>query len=293
MTRLDLEEILRRELHAAAESIEPALDGLTHIRARMSTPRPLAIAWLMVGWTSVGQPVLLRLDEVLVAFGDWLRAAARPVIEPLQPVADRLRPAIQPALSKMGALFAPRTESSGRPSRYAWLRPVVVMAAVVAVAVAGGFALSGLPRQIQQAAQSMLSNPSHTAKNGQGSGLTGNGKPIPPPGVVSPTPKPSASCSPSPKHKATPSPSTTPSPTPSPTPTPTVGSSPSPSPPVSPSPTPSDSASGDDPTSSSPSSGSQSASDTSNLVLASTVSLNSVTKDKPTPNPSCTSSAGS
>jgi hypothetical protein len=289
MTRLDLEEILRRDLHAAAESIEPAADGLSLIRARLSPPRPLAIAWLMVAWTSFGQPALLRLDQVLVAFGDLLRAMARPVLEPLHPVADRLRPAIQPAWSKVRAAFGPRAESGGRPSRYAWLRPALVMAAVVAVAVAGGFALSGLPRQIQQAAQSMLSNPSHTAKHGQGSHVAGTGKPFIAPGVASPTPTPSASCSPSPKHEAKPSPSTSPSPTPTPTPTPTVGSSPSPSPPDSPSPTPSDSAGGNDSTSS----GSQSASDASDLVLTSTVSVNAAAKDKPTPNPSCSSSSGS
>jgi hypothetical protein len=289
MTRLDLEEILRRELHVAADSIEPAADGLTLIRARLSPPRPLAIAWLMVGWTSVGQPALLRVDQALVAFGDLLRAMARPVLGPLHPVTDRLRPAVQPAWSKARAAFGPRTESGSRPSRYAWLRPALVMAAVVVVAVAGGFALSGLPRTIQQAASSMLSNPAHTTKHGQGSNVTGSGKPIPTPGVVSPTPKPSASCSPSPKQKAKPSPSSTPAPTPTPTPTPTVGASPSPTAPDSPSPTPSDSASGDDPTSS----GSQSASDTSDLVLASTVSLNAVSKDKPTPKPSCTASSGS
>jgi hypothetical protein len=288
MTRLDLEEILRRELHAAAESIEPAPGGLGLIRARMSPPRPLAIAWLMVGWTSVGQPALLLLDQVLVAFGDWLRAMARPVLEQLHPLADRLRPAVQPAWSKVRAAFGPRTGSGGRPSRYAWLRPALVMAAVVAVAVAGGFALSGLPRQIQQAASSMLSNPSHATKHGQGPNVTGNGsKPFPAPSVAGPTPKPSPSCSPSRKHKASPSPSTSPSPTPSPSPSPSV--SPSPSPSVSPSPTPSDSAGGDDPTSSS----SQSASDTSDLVLTSTVSLNAVAKDKPTPSPSCTPSSDS
>jgi hypothetical protein len=286
MTRLDLEEILRRELHVAAESIEPAADGLSLIRARLSPPRPLAIAWLMVGWTSVGQPALLRLDQALVAFGDLLRAIARPVLEPLHPLADRLRPAIQPAWGKVQAAFGSRTESGSHPSRYAWLRPALVMAAVVAVAVAGGFALSGLPRTIQQAASSMLSNPAHAAKHGQGPNVTGSGSKLEPtPSVVSPTPKPSASCTPSRKHKATPVPSSSPSPTPSPTPSPSV--SPSPSPSVSPSPSPSDST--DAPTSGS----SQSASDTSDLVLTSTVSLNAVSKDKPTPSPSCSASAGS
>jgi hypothetical protein len=286
MTRLDLEDLLRRELHLAAESIEPAADGLTQIRARLSAPRPLPIAWLMVGWTTFGQPALLRLDQVLVAFGDGLRAAARPLTEPLQPLADRLRPAIQPAMGKARALFGQRTESGSHSARYAWLRPALVMAAVVAIAVAGGFALTGLPRTIQQAANSILSNPSHTGKHGQGPNVTGNGsKPITTPGVVGPSPTPSASCSPSRKHKVAPSPRSTPSPTPSPTPTPTVGSSPTPSAPDSPSPTPSDSTSGDAPTTSSASG--LSASDTSD------VSLNSAATSKPTPDPSCSASSGS
>jgi hypothetical protein len=286
MTRLDLEEILRRELHAAAESIEPAADGLNQIRARLSAPRPLAFAWLMVGWTSVGQPALLRVDQVLVAFADWLRAMLRPVLEPLHPVAEWLRPvtrAMQPALSKVRAVFTPRTESGARPSRYAWLRPALAMAAVVAVAVAGGFALSGLPRQIQQAASSMLSNPPHAAKGGQGgSGVAGSGQPSPTPGISRPSPSPSASCSPTPKPSSTPKP--TPKPTPTPTPTPTPSTSPSPTPSASPSPT--DTGGGDDPTTSA--AGGQSAKDTSYVILASAIRPSSVTKSHPTPSASCT-----
>jgi hypothetical protein len=286
MTRLDLDEILRRELHAAAESFEPAGDGLNLIRERLSAPRPLAVAWLMVGWTSVGQPALLRIDELLVAFGEWLRAMLRPASEVLHPVAERLRPVLQPAWSKARAVFTPRTESGGRPSRYAWLRPALAMAAVVAVAVAGGFALSGLPRQIQQAANSMLSNPSHTTKGGQGSGLTGSGKPIPTGGASSPTPRPTPSCKPSPKPSSNPSPSTSPSPTPTPTPTPSP--TPTPTPSLTPSPTPSDSAGGDDPTSS----GSQSAGDASDVVLTSASHPVSATKTHPKPSPSCSSGSG-
>ena len=106
----------------------PAADGLNRIRGRLSTPRPLAVAWLMVGWTSVGQPALLRMDELLVAFGEWLRAMLRPVSGLLHPVAERLRPVLQPAWSKVRALFTPRTESGGRPSGYAWLRPALAAA---------------------------------------------------------------------------------------------------------------------------------------------------------------------
>jgi hypothetical protein len=291
MTRFDLDEILRRELHTAAESIEPAADGLNRIRERMSAPRPLPVAWLMVRWTSVGQPALLRIDEVLVAFGEWLRAMLRPVLEPLHPAAERLRPMLQPAWSKARALLTPRTESGGRPSPYAWLRPALAMAAVVAVAVAGGFALSGLPRQIQQAANSMLSNPSHTTKGGQGSGVTGSGKPIPTSGVSRPTPTPTSTCSPKPKPSTTPEGSPSPTPSPTPTPSPSGGASPTPTPSLTPTPTPSGSAGGDDPTSSSQS-GSQSASDASDVVLTSASHPVSATRKHPTPSPSCSPGSG-
>jgi hypothetical protein len=275
MTGLDLEEILRRELHAAAESIEPGADGLNLIRARLSVPRPLPVAWLMVGWTSVLQPTLLWMDSVLVAFGDWLRAMMRPVLGPLHPATRGM----QPALNKLRVLFTPRTEPSGRPSRYAWLRPALAMAAVVAVAVAGGFALSGLPRTIQQAANSMLSNPSHTSKNGHGPGVTGSGKPSPAPGAASPSPTPTASCTPAPRSSSSPKPYTTPTPNPTPTPTPTPSVSPSPT--TSPSPTPSASASENDPTT-------QSAGDTSDLILTSVTRSNSPAKAHPSPSPTCT-----
>ena len=65
MTHPDQEEILRRALHAVADAIEPAADGLERIRGRLSKPRPLAVAWLMAGWTGVAQPALLRMEPVV------------------------------------------------------------------------------------------------------------------------------------------------------------------------------------------------------------------------------------
>src|SRR5258708_32428873 len=75
------EEILRRALHAAADRIEPAPDGLERIRARLSKPRPLAVAWLMAGWTGVAQPALLRMEPAVASLferlGAWLRAGGQ------------------------------------------------------------------------------------------------------------------------------------------------------------------------------------------------------------------------
>src|SRR5215472_2612034 len=72
MTHSEQEEILRRALHAVADTIEPAADGLERIRERLSQPRPLAVAWLMAGWTGLAQPLLLRMEPVLAGAAGWL-----------------------------------------------------------------------------------------------------------------------------------------------------------------------------------------------------------------------------
>lgn len=291
MTHFNPEEILRRELRAAAESVEPAADGLTQIRARLTRPRPLAIAWLMVGWTTIAQPALLRLDEIFMVAVGWLGTVLRPVAHWLQPAAERLHPVaerLRPAFVKLRAVFTPRTERSGRPSRYAWLRPALAMAAVVVVAIAGGFALSGLPRQIQQAGESIFSSQSHgSGSGGRAPGVAGHGNPYKPtPGASSsPSPSPSASCTPSPtpSPSTTPTPRVTPSPTPTPTPTPTT---PTPTP-TAPTPTPTDSDGG----LTSPPSGSQAAQDTSDLTIAGPAHAGSADKPRPSASPSCTPGA--
>jgi hypothetical protein len=275
MTHVDTEEILRRELRAAAELIEPAADGLTQIRARLSAPRPLAVAWVMVGWTTVGQPALGRLDQVFGSVAEWLRPALHPVAERLHPVLGKLR-----------TVFTPRTAPGGRPSRYAWLRPALSIAAVIAVVVVGSFALAGVPNGISQVGQSIFSNQPHGSHSGghapgeNGSGQKGSFT-APGSGNRTASPSPSASCSPTPKPTPSPSPTASPSPTPtvSPSPTPT---SPSPSP-TSPSPSPTDSAGGD----TSPAD-SESAQDTSLVVITGSADHSLVAK----PRPCSTSSTG-
>src|SRR6516164_7951807 len=183
MTHVEPEDILRRALHAAAESVEPAAEGLTQIRARLSAPRPLALAWLIAAWETVSQFVMLWLEAVLDWLGSSLRTAPRtmdgllypvterlrPVTERLQPLAERLRPALAwliAAMAWLGRMIRPaQAGSEERRPRYAWVRPAVAMAAVVLVAVVGGFALSGRLNQISQAASSVFSSGGQTAKS--------------------------------------------------------------------------------------------------------------------------------
>src|SRR5256886_7886146 len=60
----DYEDLLRGALHAAVDSAEPADDGLERIRARLATPRPLPVAWLMAVCSWVARRARGSLDSV-------------------------------------------------------------------------------------------------------------------------------------------------------------------------------------------------------------------------------------
>jgi hypothetical protein len=251
MTHLEPEDILRRALREAAGSVEPAADGLSQIRARLSPPRPLLVAWLVAAWETVSQFVMLRLEPALAEIGPRLSSALRAADTRLEPVTERLRPAfgwLIAAVIWLRRMIKPPASEHGRPSRYTWVRPVVAMAVVVLVAVVGGLAMSGLPSQIARDGLNVFSgSTSGSGGGGHSPGVTGGGKSLSPSSGTSSTsgtaPNPTANPSGSPKAKtttkATPSPtspssstspSTSPSPSLSPTVSPSTGSSPTPSP---------------------------------------------------------------
>lgn len=294
MTHLEPEDILRRALHQAAESVEPTTDGLSRIRTRLSTPRPLAIAWLVAAWEIVSQFVMLRLEPALAALASLLSPALRaaemhlrPVTERLQPVADRLRPALGWLLAAVAWLrraIKPQGGSEERPSRYGWVRPVIAMAVVVLVAVGGGLALSGLPSQIAREGLNVFSSQPHgSGGSARAPGTSGHGQNLPTPSATSrsgATPSPSPSCSPKPKPKPTPTPTPTPAPTPTQTPTTTPTTTP-------PTPTPSPSGSGSNPTPST-NQGTQSASASQSAQLSAVfVTGQASEQSNPSPSPSC------
>jgi hypothetical protein len=136
MTHSEQEEILRRALHAVADTIEPAADGLERIRERLSRPRPLAVAWLMAGW---------RLGTWLRPAIEWLLAAIR--------------------------LLRPRSGMS----RHEKLRSALAFAAAALIGTVGGLALSpGLLEHVIQEASSILS-PSQARSTHGGHDLITNG----------------------------------------------------------------------------------------------------------------------
>ncbi len=116
----DYEELLRRALRASADSVVPAEDGLERIRARLSTPHPSLVAWMMAGFSEVAS----RAAAGLQSASDWLRpipGAAR----------ERLRV----------------TRPGPRRGGLARLRPTAVLAIAVFVVAGGALALTPLPGQ--------------------------------------------------------------------------------------------------------------------------------------------------
>ena len=230
----DYDDILRRALRTAADGIEPSGDGLERIRARLTTPRPLAAAWLLAGYTDVALPALARLWSALGSLRVWLRPEAGGSARP-GTAYRQLAPAL-PALVR----------------RYGWLRPAAVATAIV-IAVAGGFALSQLSGAISPSGAENLPLSGGGTRPHTGSVNSAAATQFPGPsktsgalaGILHPSPSASATCSPSPKPRASgahpkpkPTPSRTPTPTPTVTPSPTATPTPTPTDTGTPTPTP-------------------------------------------------------
>jgi hypothetical protein len=220
---------LRRALHAEADSIEPAGDGLERIRARLTAPRPAPVAWITAALAGTAGRALGGLESVrawLESVWSRLRAALGTVREqfrmpPPGPSAERLR------LVR---------------------HPVVVAAAGLLAAVVVTFALAPLPGQAVSQAVALIwsfesggsaSAASGPAVSGPGTqpgtaGATGaaHGKPgHKNPASASCTARASAAVAACPSPGACPSPAASahPSHGPSPTATPTPTATPSPS----------------------------------------------------------------
>jgi hypothetical protein len=217
------EEVLRRALRSAADSIEPAADGLIRIREKVSARRRSRLSWLLASGTGLAGFSLLRLQSAGTRLAELLRTVAEPML----------------------AWFADEGPRHAR-HRQLWRRPAVAIGAVVFIAAAAGIAASGLPSEIAQSSSSNAAAHNGGAVGGRGSsGLNGSGQPYgsPTAGRTGPTPTPSCSRSPS-KVKnpglTLPGPSPTSSPSPSSAPSPT--SSPSQS--ATPTPSPTDTSAG-------------------------------------------------
>src|SRR5215467_8041580 len=239
MTHAEQEEMLRRALHAVADAIEPAADGLERIRERLSRPRPLAVAWLMAGWTGLAQPVLLRMEPVLAELAgrlcdrlaQWLRLMIRSmrtagerlrpagqrlrlVVQRLRPAGERLRP-VGDMLVGAIRMLRPRPGMS----RHEKQRSALAFAAAALIGAAGGLALSaGLPQAISAAGSvfSVFSQgpPQGPSGGSSSSNVAGNGTHLPPGSSNTPGSVHSRVLNPSPVCPSGPNPGLVPSPSP-------------------------------------------------------------------------------
>ena len=245
----DYEDILRRALTAAAESIEPGGDGLQRIRHRLDSHRS-------------ARSVFARFAEWLDLYGTRLLVRLDPLIEGARGVLRRTGPLPGPLLalaSFLGRLFSPRGRrragghrgQASPPGRLgpagAWLKPVLAVSAAVAIVVVGVVILNHETGTLINPTNNNMGTTSPSSSL-SGAGTTANSKrwklPLgvktaPAPGTGQPNYAPSApalpavACTPTPKPAVTTSaPAGSATATPTPTPSGSVSGTPTPTSPA-------------------------------------------------------------
>src|ERR1700687_2011294 len=76
-----LENVLRNALRLAADSVEPAADGLDRIRAKISTRQPAQTGWAMSTQAGAIGSLLRWIEPAVI----WLRYMAGAVVERFRP----------------------------------------------------------------------------------------------------------------------------------------------------------------------------------------------------------------
>jgi hypothetical protein len=232
----DYEDILRRALAEAAESIEPTGDGLRRIRHRLDSPRSLRSVFSgCTEWLELhGIRFLIRLDPAIEAARAAL-SRAQSAWGPLGALAGLLggRGRRRRAGGHRGAASPPGRLGSAGP----WLKPVFAVSAAVAIVAVGVVILNHEKGTLINPANNVgTAEPSSSVASG---GTAANsGLPLfikPGPQSTGPTqnnsatnPVPAVVCTPIP----TPTPATTPTLTPTTT-APTGSANPTPTPTVS------------------------------------------------------------
>jgi hypothetical protein len=261
----DYEDVLRRVLRTAAESVEPAADSLELIRRRVDARRPSP--FMLTEFLVWFQPILLRLQTSATAVLAWaqalldrlqLPARVGPVLVRLRPLVAWVRPVLTPADSE-AARERPSAAHRSQPPptglrawlwpvfarlgpAASWLKPVLAVAGAVAIVVAGVFALGQATQFVTPANQNQVTHPGvpphklspAPTSAGPPGFLPGNQSATPTSAVTQPGTGAVSSC-PATTPKATPtavasSPAPTPTPTVTPTSTPTDTASPTVSP---------------------------------------------------------------
>jgi hypothetical protein len=164
----DYEDALRRALTAAAESIEPAGDGLQRIRHRLDSRRsPRSVLSGCAEWLELhGTRFLVRLEPVTEAGRTALRRTG-----PLVALVSFLRGLLGPQAPRRAGGHRGAGGSPGRLGPAGpWLKPVLAVSAAVAIVVVGVVILN-------HETGTLIFSPSNsvTTPSSQGSGLGGGG----------------------------------------------------------------------------------------------------------------------
>lgn len=210
----DFEDSLRRGLHAAVESIEPAQDGLTRILRRLTAPWLVRQASLLVtDWEDLARLITIWLEPAVTLAMSCRATVSGAVYKNRRRLMQQLRPAM------------------------AWLRPALPVTGIAIIAVIATVALRQAATRISFEARTGAST---SAPAGARSATAGHSQ-SPPPSITqaSPTqiththPGNTPSCAPArcPRRPAgTPTPTPSPAITPSGPPTPSSSQSPAPTP---------------------------------------------------------------
>jgi hypothetical protein len=163
----DYEDALRRALAAAAESIEPAGDGLQRIRHRLNSSRsPRSVLSGCAEWLELhGTRVLVRLEPVTEAGRSVLRRTG-----PLVALISFLRGLLSPGAARRAGGHRGAGGSPGRLGPAGpWLKPVLAVSAAVAIVVVGVVILN------HETGTLILPSNSVTTPSSQGSGVGSGG----------------------------------------------------------------------------------------------------------------------
>jgi hypothetical protein len=234
----DHAELLRRMLHAEADTIEPAEDGLRRIRARLTEPHSAPVAWITTGWSELAG----RARGGLQTLAEWMQRVPGTARERFRAARSGLQhPVWRPVAGlALAAFIAIAAVFAFTPvPQHVFAQAVALIQTVEGGGPAvgtGGPAVSGGGTQTGGAAPGAAASKKHHNSAAPAHCAT--------PAAASPGPCPSPSACPSAKAGASPMPSASPAasasrsacPAPAPTPSPSPSSTPSPSPSSTPSP---------------------------------------------------------
>src|SRR6516225_6578991 len=137
----DYEDLLRRALHSAVDPIEPADDGLERIRARLTTPNPLPVAWVLAACAEVAGRTRGGLQSALA----WL-----------QSVPQRLMPGPSGPAGQAAETYGAAPPATSRPPRLGRARLAAVVAAITLIMAMSVSAVTPFGQQIWSQAGALL-----------------------------------------------------------------------------------------------------------------------------------------